>query len=74
MMDEQQVPPPRLFTPLYWAALAFGLAMVMAGAAVGVFGARWFAHRPTTPDPRPRFDSAPGAWQGAGRLPYSPFA
>ncbi len=38
MDQEEEDPPPRLFTPLYWAALAFGLAMILAGAAVGLFG------------------------------------
>ncbi len=74
-MDEgDEDPPPRLFTPLYWAALAFGLAMILAGGAVGLFGARWFARPPVVVHPGARFDSAPGAWQGAARLVKSPLA
>ena len=42
--DDEPEPPLRLFTPLYWAALAFGLAMILAGAAVGLFGAHPRAH------------------------------
>ena len=33
-------PPPRLFTPLYWAAMAGGLLLILAGAAVSVLGPR----------------------------------
>ena len=73
-MTEPEEPPPKLFTPLFWAALAFGLAMILAGAAVGWFGPRWLAHAPAGAHRRARFDRAPGAWQGAARRAKSPLA
>ncbi len=72
MRPEGEQDPPRLFTPLYWVALAFGLAMVAAGATVGLFGARWLARPAVVVHQRARFDSASGAWQGAARLAKSP--
>ena len=61
-------PPPKLFTPLFWAALAFGLAMTLAGAAVAWLGPRWPARAPPAPHLGAGFDRAQGAWQGAARL------
>ena len=37
-------PPPKLFTPLYWAALAFGLGLILSGATIGLLGPHWLAH------------------------------
>jgi hypothetical protein len=71
-MTEEGEPPPKLFTPMFWAALAFGLAMILAGAAVRLFGPHWLAHPPAAVRHRACFDRAPGAWQGAARLPKSP--
>ncbi len=39
-------PPPPLFTPLFWAALAFGLVLTLAGAAVGLLGPHWLSSHP----------------------------
>ena len=38
--DERR--PRATMSPAFWAALAVGLALVLAGAVVGVFGARLF--------------------------------
>ena len=51
MSDGSQDPPPRLFTPLYWVALGFGLAMILAGVMVDLFGARWLAAPPPRSPP-----------------------
>ena len=43
-MSGENDPPPRLFSPLYWAAIGVGLALTLAGAAVGLLGPGWL-HR-----------------------------
>ncbi len=37
-------PPPKLFTPLFWAAIGLGVVLILAGAGVGLLGPRWLAH------------------------------
>ena len=43
---DEEKPPPGLFPPLFWAALAFCLAMTLLGAAVGFYGPHWLARHP----------------------------
>jgi hypothetical protein len=67
--EDPYVPRPTL-SPAFWAALAFGLALVLAGGAVGLFGAQMFPKPAPGPAPHgrlgeARFDSAHGAWQGS---------
>jgi hypothetical protein len=40
MSDDDDEPPPPLFSQLYWAVMAAGLALTLAGAAVGLLGPR----------------------------------
>jgi hypothetical protein len=40
--DDEDAPPPRLFSTAFWVALALGLALTAAGAVIGLYGARLF--------------------------------
>ena len=65
-MSGEDDPPPKLFAPAFWIALASGLLFVLAGAAVG-FGPAWLARHKALPG-APAALTAPGA-RGKGAAP-----
>ena len=46
-------PPPRLFGPAYWMAIAFALACIVGGVVIARFGPVWFAAPTETLGERP---------------------
>jgi hypothetical protein len=68
-VSEDEGPPPKLMPWTFWAALAFGLAMVLAGLALGLVWPHLTAH----PGPQPGALTAPMVHgKGAGRISRSP--
>ena len=57
-MSEEE-PPRGLFPPAFWIAMGMGLALVLAGAVVGLLGPRWLAHPPQAAPAASRALTAP---------------
>jgi hypothetical protein len=56
--DPALEPPPRLFSPVFWIAIVFGLLCIVGGAGVALLGPRLFPARPA-PAPAPAAQTAP---------------